>query len=464
MKSCVKSRTASAFLCIGAVFSLLTPLDAGAAGKPKPVRADPITKPLRDWVLSNLHPLNGVGTSTSFADLEPLRALIGDRPVVAYGEGLHGAAEPLEFRNRLFRFLVEQMGFTAIAIESGNYEGFGVNDYVLGGPGELQAVVDKGFSFGFNRMPQENALVQWMREYNADSRHTRKIQFFGFDGPAGPGPMNSALLESLKFLERVDTAAAADLHRRVDPIVSKMNYVRFGEPKDQYAELSLAQRDQLTGATQDLLALLRMREIEFVAATSSAEYDRAYRTALAAQQADGYLRRIPIGWTPVQGAPGMQAAVAFSDRIKAENIQSIRAQLGPQAKILVFAHRGHIAPPPTTIFFQGRSFELPPMMGSYLQRWIGKDWIKIGNFFAHDASTCGVAKLSAASGSFESHLTAMQVPVYLLDLRGAPPNIAAWLEQPRQLFGPGPPNTYSIGRAFDVIVHIDRVTPSPPCG
>jgi erythromycin esterase len=315
--------------------------------------------------------------------------LIGDRPIVAYGEGLHGAAEPLEFRNRLFRFLVEQMGFTAIAIESGNYEGFGVNDFVLGGPGDLQSVVAKGFSFSFNRLPQGNTLVQWMRDYNADPRHARKIQFFGFDGPAGPGPLNAALLEALRYLERVDSAAAAGLHRRVDEFVGKMSYVRFGEPKDQYAELTQAQRDQLTGASQDLLALLRMREAEFIAATSRADYDRAKRAALAAQQADGYLRRVPIGWTPAKGAAGMQDAVAFSDRIKAENIESIRAQLGPQTKILIFAHRGHIAPPPTTIFFQGSSFVLPPMMGSYLQRWFAKDWLKIGNFFAQDDSSCG---------------------------------------------------------------------------
>jgi erythromycin esterase-like protein len=261
----------------------------------------------------------------------------------------------------------------------------------------------------------------------------------------------------------VDSAAAAGLHRRVDEFVGKMSYVRFGEPKDQYAELTQAQRDQLTGANQDLLALLRMREAEFIAATSRAGYDRAYRTALAAQQADGYLRRVPIGWTPAKGAAGMQDAVAFSDRIKAENIESIRAQLGPQAKILIFAHRGHIAPPPTTIFFQGSSFVLPPMMGSYLQRWFAKDWLKIGNFFAQDGSSCGANSPPAASGSFESHLAAAQVPFFMLDLRNAPPDIAAWLDEPRQLYGPGPPNTYSIGRAFDAIVYTGRVTPSPPC-
>ncbi len=463
MPTIAESLTTKSLRVIAVVSLIFALVSAVTAGEQSAVRVDPVARPLREWVRANLHPLQGVDLNAPYTDLEPLRTMIGERHIVAYGEGLHGAAEPLDFRNRLFRFLVERMGFTAIAIESGSYEGFGVNEYVLGATGELQSVVEKGFSFGFNRLPQESALVRWMRDYNANPRHARKLQFFGFDAPAGPGPLNSALLEALRYLERVDAAAAAGLHRRIDELVGKMSYVRFGEPRDQYAELTQAQRDQLTGAVQDLLALLRMREAEFITATSQKDYDRAFRTAIAAQQVDGYLRRVPIGWTPAQGAAGMQDAVAFSDRIKAENIESIRAQLGPQAKLLIFAHRGHIAAPPTTIFFQGRSFVLPPMMGSYLHRRLGNDWLRIGNFFGQDDSNCGTSNPLPAADSFESHLAAAQVPNFLLDLRGAPPEIRAWIKESRQLYGPGPPNTYSIGQAFDVIVYTGRVRPSPPC-
>ena len=52
-------------------------------------------------------------------DLIPLKSLVGAARVVALGEPTHGAHEPLAFRNRLIRFLVEQMGFTAVALETG---------------------------------------------------------------------------------------------------------------------------------------------------------------------------------------------------------------------------------------------------------------------------------------------------------------------------------------------------------
>lgn len=45
--------------------------------------------------------------------------MIGKARVVALGEPMHGAHEPMAFRNRLIRFVVEQMGFTAVALESG---------------------------------------------------------------------------------------------------------------------------------------------------------------------------------------------------------------------------------------------------------------------------------------------------------------------------------------------------------
>src|SRR6266702_8865443 len=56
--------------------------------------------------------------------------------VVAFGEPMHGAHEPLAFRNRLFRFLVERMGFTAIALESGFTESTSARPFIEGGEGD----------------------------------------------------------------------------------------------------------------------------------------------------------------------------------------------------------------------------------------------------------------------------------------------------------------------------------------
>lgn len=55
---------------------------------------------------------------TSNDDLEPLRMLIGDASVVGLGESYHTSAGFYRMKHRIFRFLVEEMGFRAFAIES----------------------------------------------------------------------------------------------------------------------------------------------------------------------------------------------------------------------------------------------------------------------------------------------------------------------------------------------------------
>jgi erythromycin esterase len=83
-----------------------------------------------------------------------MREMIGAAKIVGLSEGQHAAAEPLEFRNRLFKYFVENLGFGAIAIESGIVESRVLNDYVTEGKAELDTVLKQGFSTGFDTFRQ----------------------------------------------------------------------------------------------------------------------------------------------------------------------------------------------------------------------------------------------------------------------------------------------------------------------
>jgi erythromycin esterase len=67
------------------------------------------------WAATHALPITTIESASGASDLLPLESAIGTARVVALGEPMHGAHEPLAFRNRLFRFLVERMGFTAAA-------------------------------------------------------------------------------------------------------------------------------------------------------------------------------------------------------------------------------------------------------------------------------------------------------------------------------------------------------------
>ena len=135
------------------------------------------------WAAAHALPITTLDFAGNDSDLLPLESAIGAARVVAFGEPTHGVHEPLAFRNRLFRFLVERMGFTAIALESGFTESIGARSFIEGGEGDAETAARTGLSSWVNRYLENRELIQWMRDYNAaaSSAGHRKIRLYGID-------------------------------------------------------------------------------------------------------------------------------------------------------------------------------------------------------------------------------------------------------------------------------------------
>src|SRR5215510_14135440 len=93
------------------------------------------------WLRENAIPFDTTDPNSDFADLMPLKELIGDARIVALGEATHGTHEFFEMKDRILRFLVEEMGFNTFAIESNMPEANLVNDYVQTGKGDPVALL-----------------------------------------------------------------------------------------------------------------------------------------------------------------------------------------------------------------------------------------------------------------------------------------------------------------------------------
>ena len=85
------------------------------------------------------------------------------------------------------KYLVEHEGFTTIVLESGFTDSYGVHQYVNGADGDLGRVVADGITWGFGEFAENRDLVAWLRRFNADPAHTRKVHFYGMDLPGGDG-------------------------------------------------------------------------------------------------------------------------------------------------------------------------------------------------------------------------------------------------------------------------------------
>ena len=81
-------------------------------------------------------PFDTAEAGHGFADLQPLKAVIGDARIVALGEGTHGTREFFRMKHRLTEFLAAEMGFTLFAIEANMPEAYRINEYVLTGKGD----------------------------------------------------------------------------------------------------------------------------------------------------------------------------------------------------------------------------------------------------------------------------------------------------------------------------------------
>ena len=73
------------------------------------------------------HPLHGGAD-----DYHPLIDLIGDAPIVLLGEASHGTHEFYHERARITRRLIEERGFTAVAVEADWPDAYRVNRFVRG--------------------------------------------------------------------------------------------------------------------------------------------------------------------------------------------------------------------------------------------------------------------------------------------------------------------------------------------
>ena len=432
-------------------------------------QSDPGRDAFHAWARGALKPLTATKPIPSTSDLAPIKAMVGNATVVALSEAVHAGAEPLEFRNRLFQYLVQELGFTAIAIESGVSESRYVHEYVRGGPGELKDALSRGITWTFDRMPQNAELVSWIREYNADPKHTRKLNFYGFDVPGSPGNpqanrgMHTGLEEALRYLDRVDSASSRAIHARVDRFVPRIRLDPSSNDSTQYPAMKQAERDELTGIINDIVTLYERRETAYAAASSTGEYQWAYRSALGARVADQWLRQMPVGWTPAAGMGFFGVSIDVRDRFQADNVSWIVEQEGAGGKVLVFASRYHVSSAPITSAISPGGGNA--VMGTYLRPRLGSRLVNIGNLIG--GGTWGCTGFSADLGeappeSIDRIAQGLGQKLWLLDLQTAPGPVKSWLDREHPMGEGQGLLRLNLAKAFDVLFYLDRVTAACP--
>jgi len=402
----------------------------------------PVAPEISAWLRENAIPFNTSDPNSDFEDLMPLKALIGDARIVALGEATHGTHEFFEMKDRMLRFLVEEMGFNTFAIESNWPEANLVNDYVQTGKGD--PVVLLGELYLTWQTQEVLDMIRWMRVHNENPGDAPLVSFAGFDMQFYTMAMDNVVA----YLEKVDPDHAA-------PTTELYHCFRQYTNRDLiYAQLSTEEKTACRANLQTVYDQLSQGQSDYEARSSAEEFTRALQSARIVLQAE-------------HAASSVDESFTLRDRYMAENVAWLLDQAGPDARIVLWAHNWHVS----------KYFADAKPMGSYLSERYGDQMVVFGfSFYQGNFSALGSATAFSVElppeNSYENYFHSAELPRFFLDLHGLPSDSPAtnWLltSHPYRHIGarytPSIPEHYFLSgilpHMFDVIIYFQDTTAS----
>jgi len=327
--------------------------------------------------------------------------------LLGLGEALHGGEDILIFRNRLFQRLVERHGYSAIAIESSFTRGHLVNEYVAGcGSSSYEAVEEAGFSHGFGSLEANRELVEWMRRYNADTSHSIKLQFYGFDAPTEMSHADSprrVLHFVLDYLSALDDARGNEYRECMESLIGRdrdwEDPATLFDPAKSIG-LSAAAR-QLRIEVEDLIAELEARRPELIAGSDKERYCEAVHYARLARWLLVYHAAMAK-----KGSQRTSRLLGIRDACMADNLAYILSCQQGRGRPLAFAHNSHLKKGRMQWQFGDELFTWWPA-GSHLKETLGQSYAVIGSAVGVSHEN-GIGRPEA--GSLEAMLMATPGP------------------------------------------------------
>src|SRR4051794_32955471 len=261
--------------------------------------------------------------------------LVGDARFVLLGEASHGTHDFYHERAQITQRLIEEKGFTAVAVEADWPDTYRVDRYVRGVSDDAYAIEALG---DFKRFPTwmwRNTdvveFLEWLRAHNdALGPSAIRTGFYGLDLYSLRGSMETVL----RYLEQVDPDAAKKARTRY------ACFDHFGEDAQVYGFVAAS---GLTKSCQEevvsQLVELQRRAMEYArrdGRVAEDEFFSAEQNARVVKNAEAYYRSMFLeevsSWN-------------LRDRHMAETLDALVAHLerqGGRAKIVVWAHNSHI--------------------------------------------------------------------------------------------------------------------------
>ncbi|MEU9112813.1 erythromycin esterase family protein [Streptomyces sp. NPDC048483] len=403
-----------------------------------------------------VRPLRTLDPDGPQEDLTWLDEAIGDAKVVAIGENAHYHRESYLLRHRLTRYLVEQHGFGAYAMESGFVEGWLADDWVRGGQGRPGHVLANGMTSLMGLWTEMGAHLEWMRQHNLDA--AGPVGFYGIDLSGSNVSLLPGLDAVIAYLAHADPEFEMDPRiRETASVFAAPSAFSLSQAVAAYGQLAPEQRDALTAGLAELTARMEGRRLDYRQRTTADTYERALRSLRLTVAIDAIARAMACG--------DQDSLFSNRDAAIADTVEWI---LRREDRIVLAAHNGHV---------QRRPALLPGMppaatMGMHLADRIGEDYLVIGitNGTGQTLNTGADfydGKLFTdleppRPGSLDALMSASSDGPFATDLRRlSPTDTEAVRAVSEQRLGALYCDVRPLD-AYDVIVHLPQVTAAEP--
>jgi erythromycin esterase-like protein/predicted phosphoribosyltransferase len=326
---------------------------------------------LMETVRAAAHRLTG-----NAQDYDPLLELIGGARFALLGEASHGTHEFYRERAQITRRLINEKGFTAVAVEADWPDAYRVNRYVRGVSDDVDA--NEALA-GFRRFPtwmwrntEVVEFVEWLRARNdATSSEDQKVGFYGLDLYS----LRASMKAVLQFLEKVDSEAAKKARERY------ACFDRFGQEDNQVYGLIAASGATASCQEQvvDQLVELQRRMMDYSRAGGVPEDEVFYaeQNARLVKNAEEYYRTMFLrdvsSWN-------------LRDRHMMETLEALVAHFsrrGGTPKVAVWEHNSHLGDARATEM--GQRGELN--VGQLVRERYGREAVLIGFTTHHGTVT-----------------------------------------------------------------------------
>ncbi|MBG9453783.1 erythromycin esterase [Lysinibacillus sphaericus] len=401
------------------------------------------TNQIAEWLEVHANPLKTTNPTASLNDLKPLKKMVGPASIVGLGEATHGAHEVFTMKHRIVNYLVTEMGFTNLVFEEGWDRALEIDRYVLTGKGNPS----QHLSPEFNTQEIVN-LINWIRQYNADPKHKSKVRVIGMDIQSVNKNIYNNIIE---YIKRNNPALVPSIEEKINgliPVTKDIN--TFSDLTKENKEKYISDAKQISALLEQNKRYLNGKSEEFAWIKQNARIIEQFTIMLASypdKPSDLFLKH---------------------DIAMYENAKWTEEHLG---KTIVWGHNGHVSK--TNMI----PFIYPKVAGQHLAEHYGKRYVSIGtsvyegkyNVYNtnHEFGPYGTLK-SNDPNSYNYIFGQVKEDQFFIDLRKANGLTKTWLNEQHPIFpgitteGPDIPTTVdiSLGKSFDILVQIQKVSPS----